>query len=86
MMKETELHSFVDNDSSGTLNSGDTNITTYAWDHRNRLVTVTTYSTYGGNSTKIVSHVYDHQNRWLKRTVDPDGAAGAAEIQYTAFI
>ena len=38
---------FVDTDSSGTLNAGDTSITQYTWDHRNRLTSVK-FQTRGG--------------------------------------
>ena len=55
---------FVDNDSSGTLNSGDTSITEYEWDHRNRLTKVTERSTYGGAATKIVEYAYHYGQRW----------------------
>ena len=34
---------FIDVDESGDLTTGDTEITEYAWDHRNRLVSVTNY-------------------------------------------
>ncbi len=63
---------FVDNDSSGTLNSGDTSITEYEWDHRNRLTKVTERSTYGGAATKIVEYAYDYGQRWVRKTLDTD--------------
>ena len=31
-------HNFVDNDTDGQIGAGDTDVTQYAWDHRNRLV------------------------------------------------
>ncbi len=77
---------FIDVDTSGTLNANDTDITTYAWDHRNRLLTVTTYAVYGGSSTKVTAQVYDHVNRWIKRVIDPDGASGADDILQRVFI
>ena len=66
---------FVDNDSSGTLNSGDTSITEYEWDHRNRLTKVTERSTYGGAATKIVEYAYDYGQRWVRKTLDTDADA-----------
>jgi RHS repeat-associated protein len=67
------LARFVDNDSSGTLNTGDTNITEYEWDHRNRLTKVTTRATYGGAATKIVEYAYDFGNRWVRKVLNSDG-------------
>ena len=43
---------YVDEDSSGTLNSGDTDITTYGWDYRNRLTEATHYDTYSDYSAE----------------------------------
>ena len=37
---------FENNDAGDTISSGDTNITIYTWDHRNRLTKVTEYATY----------------------------------------
>ena len=54
---------------------GDTDITEYTWDHRNRLVEITDRATEGGPATQVVQHTYDHENRWLTRTVDEDGDA-----------
>ncbi len=64
---------FVDADSSGTLNSGDTSITEYAWDHRNRLTTVTDRATYGGSATQVVTFEYDAYNRLVHKELDADG-------------
>jgi RHS repeat-associated protein len=75
---------FVDNDSSGTLNTGDTDITEYTWDYRNRLTNVTERSTYGGSATKATDFAYDHQNRLIAESADPDGAGeqSAAETYF----
>ncbi len=72
---------FVDNDSSGTLNSGDTSITEYEWDHRNRLTKVTERSTYGGAATKIVEYAYDYGQRWVRKTLDTDADGTIEESQ-----
>ena len=73
---------FVDNDSSGTLNSGDTSITEYEWDHRNRLTKVTERSTYGGGAaTKIVEYAYDYGQRWVRKTLDTDADGTIEESQ-----
>lgn len=77
---------FVDEDESGTLNSGDTEITQYEWDHRNRLVKVVERATFGGAITQQVDHAYDAFNRHVKRTVDPDGATGSDPVEQTFFL
>jgi hypothetical protein len=64
---------FIDEDESGTLNSGDTDITEYTWDYRNRLTNVTERATYGGSATKVTDFAYDLLNRLVSETADPDG-------------
>jgi RHS repeat-associated protein len=77
---------FIDADSSGTLNTGDTGITEYEWDTRNRLVGVTEYATYGGSATQDVDYVYDLNQRLIKRTIDADGAgAGTATAEHFVY-
>ena len=65
---------FVDVDSSGTLSSGDTDVTQYEWDHRNRLTKITRRDTEGGDATKTVEYVYDAFNRRITKSIDEDGA------------
>ena len=81
---------FVDDDSDGAISSGDTDITEYEWDHRNRLTKVTHYTTQSnyasGTADKIVEYAYDHQNRWVRKIVDPDGTATAENITSTIFV
>jgi RHS repeat-associated protein len=52
---------------------GDTDITTYAWDYRNRLTTVTHYASYAAFSSntpdKTVAYSYDPLNRLVGETV-----------------
>jgi RHS repeat-associated protein len=77
---------YVDEDSSDTLNSGDTDITEYTWDYRNRLTNVTERATYGGSATKVTSFGYDHENRLVSESADPDGAGEeTAEETYYAY-
>src|SRR3972149_11590949 len=64
---------FVDEDSSGTLNTGDTDVAEYTWDYRNRLVAVTNRATYGGDATQAVDYIYDVNNRLVGKILDPDG-------------
>jgi len=72
---------FVDVNTNGQLDSGDTNITEYTWDYRNRLTNVTERATYGGAATKSTDFAYDYVNRLVSETADPDGAGeeGAEE-------
>ncbi len=64
---------YVDADSSGSFNSGDTSVTEYEWDYRNRLTKVTTRATFGGAATKILQYAYDHQNRLVRKLLDSNG-------------
>ncbi len=78
---------YVDTDESGTLNAGDTDITTYDWDHRNRLTGVTHYASdtaYAAESPDtFVQYTYDYLNRRVRKKVDSDGVgAGAADYFY----
>jgi hypothetical protein len=63
---------YVDVDSSGTLNTGDTDITEYAWDVRNRLVAVTERASFGAAATSSVGYVYDVHNRRIAKQFDGD--------------
>lgn len=64
---------FVDEDASGMLNAGDTDITEYVWDHRNRLEVVMTDDVYGGDSPQVVEYFYDYQNRLVRKVLDSNG-------------
>ena len=67
---------------------GDTNITIYTWDYRDRMTSVTTYASYdawkgiGEDSspmpTQTVTYTYDIFNRWLGETVT-DGSGTVTE-------
>ncbi len=45
--------------------TGDTDITIYAWDYRNRLTSVTHYQTFGGTADNSVGYCYDVFNRMV---------------------
>ncbi|MGA2616993.1 MAG: RHS repeat-associated core domain-containing protein [Thermoguttaceae bacterium] len=66
---------FIDSNHDGVLGVGDTNVTVYAWDNRNRLASVTTYATFGGAPTQIVDYLYDAENRWIGETISVPGQA-----------
>ena len=48
-------------------------VTEYTWDHRNRLVRVSTRTTDNGPLTTDTFYVYDTYNRWIARSHDPGG-------------
>jgi RHS repeat-associated protein len=64
---------FVDVNADGILDAGDTDISEYTWDNRNRLVKVTDYATFGGNPTQIVGYSYDIEDRWIGEQLDTNG-------------
>ena len=66
---------FIDNDQDGEPSPGDTNVTTYAWDVRNRLSTITTWDTSQQPWTidKEVFYTYDAYGRRILKEVDEDG-------------
>ena len=80
---------FIDTDTDGVLDAGDTNVTTYTWDYRNRLTEVDHFSTYAnyaaGTSDQAVDYAYDAFNRVIGRTFDADGTAGAGNIAQTVY-
>jgi RHS repeat-associated protein len=81
---------FLDTDADGLLDSGDTDITTYTWDYRNRLTEVEHYSTYAnytaGASDETVQYAYDAFNRLIGRTLDADGTSGTGDIDQTVYV
>ncbi|WP_254510276.1 RHS repeat-associated core domain-containing protein [Anatilimnocola floriformis] len=57
----------------------------YAWDHRNRLVSIT-FKDGSGNIVKTVGQTYDVWNQWIKRSVDADGAGADGDVDtYFAY-
>ena len=68
---------FVDNNSNGKLDSGDTDITLYSYDYRNRLIDIVMGSVYGGSATKEFKFTYDYKNRKIRESYDADGAGSA---------
>ena len=64
---------FVDVNQDSVLDAGDTDVTAYSWDNRNRLIEVTDYTAYGGDATQIVDYLYDVENRWIGESIDSNG-------------
>ncbi|QDT70044.1 hypothetical protein MalM25_29890 [Planctomycetes bacterium MalM25] len=57
-------------------------ITTYDWDHRNRLTSVVTYATHGAAETKRVEHTYDALDQWIGRDVTESGTVDRTVFVY----
>jgi RHS repeat-associated protein len=68
------------------LDSGDTDVTTYTWDYRNRLTAVDHYAAYCEQSDKAVQYSYDYANRLVSKLLDSDGAGGTADVEKTAYV
>ncbi len=64
---------FIDVDTSGTLTTGDTDVTEYTWDVANRLTAIISRTTEGGPATKIVDYTYDLFGRRIAKNLDNDG-------------
>ncbi|GIW88249.1 MAG: hypothetical protein KatS3mg108_2573 [Isosphaeraceae bacterium] len=64
--------------------TADDEVTTFAYDHRNRLTGAT--STVNGAVTMRATYAYDPVDRRIRTDVDLDGAgAGAATVTWTAY-
>ena len=67
--------------------AGDTDITIYTWDNRDRLTSVTTYDNYADYSaatpvpTQTVTYIYDAFNRWIGETITTTGS-GTTQTRY----
>ena len=65
------------NETAPGQNSGDTDITIYTWDNRDRLTSVTHYADYTAFTGETpspdltVTYTYDAFNRWIGETVQP---------------
>ena len=64
---------FLDNNTNGDLDSGDTDIQEFEWDVRNRLTSVVDRDTFGGSETQAVDLIYDMMGRRIGMEVDSDG-------------
>jgi len=83
---------YVDADESGSLNTGDTDITAYDYDHRNRLVEVADYATYADYvttptpiTTMTAEYIYDVNGDRIAKIVDADGSGSGAAVR-TNFV
>jgi RHS repeat-associated protein len=60
---------FIDANHDGVLDAGDTDVTQFTWDNRDRLTEVKTYATEGGDPTEVVDYLYDVENRWIGENI-----------------
>ncbi|ASV76677.1 hypothetical protein THTE_4076 [Thermogutta terrifontis] len=72
-------HRFIDTNANGQLDAGDTDITQYTWDHRNRLTKVEHRSSYAAAVDHVVEYAYDYANRWVYKRLDDDGDGHAEQ-------
>jgi RHS repeat-associated protein len=77
---------FIDVDDSNTYTAGDTVVTAYYWDHRNRLVLISEHPEWGQGGTQGVEYYYDAMNQLVRRRVDPDGSSGSDPWEHTVFV
>jgi len=64
---------YVDEDTDGQLDSGDTDITEYEWDHHNRLTEVAHKALFGQSIDWKADYEYDALNRRIASLYDTDG-------------
>ena len=64
---------FIDTNADGVLDSGDTDVTTYTWDYRDRLTEVDHFAAYGDQADQVVKYTYDYANRLVGRSLDANG-------------
>ena len=64
--------------------TGDTDITKYAWDNRNRFASVTHYQNFGDAPDQTVHFAYDAFNRWIGETVSVT-SGGTTTTHSTGF-
>jgi RHS repeat-associated protein len=84
---------FIDKDGSQTLSVGDTDVTAYGYDQRNRLVAVSHVNAWTSTQAAAVGafvtiglpgsdlelrYTYDFTDRRIRRSIDADGRAGGA--------
>ena len=60
-------------ESGFAVTRGDTDVTKYSWDNRNRLVKVVNRAEQGGDITQTVRYTYEPENRLIAEKIDADG-------------
>jgi RHS repeat-associated protein len=73
---------FIDVNADGVLDSGDTDVTQFTWDNRDRLTEVKTYATEGGDPIEVVDYLYDVENRWIGENIFSGGTEHEIRFAY----
>jgi uncharacterized delta-60 repeat protein/RHS repeat-associated protein len=73
---------FRDINGNGVLDTGDTNVTLYHYDQRNRLDEVAVLTGYAGTITEVIDYSYDYADRRVARILDSNGDLVADEYRY----
>ncbi len=73
---------FIDANHDGVLDVGDTDVTEYTWDNRDRLVEVKDYATEGGSPTEVVDYLYDVEDRWIGENIFTGGTEHQIRFAY----
>jgi RHS repeat-associated protein len=60
---------FIDVNADGVLDAGDTDVTQFTWDNRDRLTEVDHYTSFGGSPDQVVDYLYDVENRWIGENI-----------------
>lgn len=60
----------MDTNANGLLDSGDTDVTQYTWDHRNRLTTITHLPQYGAAADQTIAYGIDAFDQVFKRVLN----------------
>jgi RHS repeat-associated protein len=72
---------YVDEDADEVLDSGDTDITQYTWDYRNRLAEVSHRDLFGGTTDWAAEYEYDAFNQRVASLYDNDGDGTVDKIE-----
>jgi hypothetical protein len=77
---------FIDTNGDGVLDAGDTNITQYTWDARDRLTEVRNYATYAdvvaNTPPQVADYLYDGENRWIGENIFTSGGEQETRFAY----
>ena len=76
---------FIDNNQNGQLDQGDSEITEYTWDNRDRLRKVQYRFNYGAAVDWVIRYSYDYQNRLVRKRADMNGDGDYEDKQVFAY-
>jgi RHS repeat-associated protein len=73
---------YIDEDADDVLDSGDTDITEYSWDYRNRLTEAAHRDLFGGSTDWTVEYDYDAFDHRIASRYDNDGDGVADKVEH----